>query len=53
MTVSYSSMAHFVSVILLKMPPQLFPQVNIVKFGKVQGQPFLVSELVDAIKEAL
>ena len=31
----------------------LFPQVNIVKFGKVQGQPFLVSELVDAIKEAL
>ena len=31
----------------------LFPQVEIVKFGKVQGQPFLVSELLDAIKEAL
>ena len=31
----------------------LFPDTKIIKFGKVQGQPFLVSELVDAIKEAL
>ena len=31
----------------------LFPETKILKFNKVQGQPFLVSELVDAIKEAL
>ncbi len=29
----------------------LFPEANILKFGKVQGQPFLVSELVEAIKK--
>ncbi|MBO4427282.1 MAG: 2-oxoacid:acceptor oxidoreductase subunit alpha [Bacteroidales bacterium] len=29
----------------------LFPKANILKFGKVQGQPFLVSELMDAIKK--
>ena len=28
-----------------------FPQSNIVKFNKIQGQPFLVSELVDAINK--
>ena len=31
----------------------LFPDSKILKFNKVQGQPFLVSELVAAIKEAL
>ena len=31
----------------------LYPGVEIVKCTKVQGQPFLVSEIVDAIKEAL
>ena len=31
----------------------LFPETKIVKCGKVQGQPFLVNELVAAIKEAL
>ena len=31
----------------------LFPDFNIVKFNKVQGQPFLVNELKDAIREAL
>ena len=30
-----------------------FPEFCFEKFNKVQGQPFLVSELVDAIKEAL
>ena len=29
----------------------LFPKANILKFGKVQGQPFLVSELTEAIKK--
>ena len=29
----------------------LFPKANIVSFGKVQGQPFLVNELVDAINK--
>ena len=29
----------------------IFPQVEFVSFGKVQGQPFLVSELKDAIKK--
>jgi 2-oxoglutarate ferredoxin oxidoreductase subunit alpha len=31
----------------------LFPKVNIVSFGKVQGQPFLVNELVDAINKEI
>lgn len=31
----------------------LFPEAEILKFNKVQGQPFLVSELTDAIKEVL
>ena len=31
----------------------LFPGVEIIKCTKVQGQPFLVNEIVDAIKEAL
>ncbi len=31
----------------------LYPGVEIIKCTKVQGQPFLVSEIVDAIKEAL
>ena len=31
----------------------LFPDSKILKFNKVQGQPFLVNELVAAIKEAL
>jgi len=31
----------------------LYPEANIVKCTKVQGQPFLVNELVEAIKEAL
>ena len=31
----------------------LFPKANIVSFSKVQGQPFLVNEIVDVIKEAL
>ena len=29
------------------------PEANIVKYNKVQGQPFLVSELVEAIKKEL
>ena len=31
----------------------LYPEADIVKCTKVQGQPFLVGELVEAIKEAL
>ena len=31
----------------------LFPKANIVSFGKVQGQPFLVNELVDAINREI
>ncbi len=31
----------------------LFPTADIVKCNKVQGQPFLVNEIVDAIKEEL
>lgn len=31
----------------------LFPSANILKFNKVQGQPFLVNEIMDAIKEVL
>ena len=31
----------------------LFPKADIIKCNKVQGQPFLVSELKDAINEAL
>ena len=31
----------------------LFPQADIIKCNKVQGQSFLVSELKDAITEAL
>ncbi|MCR5560748.1 MAG: 2-oxoacid:acceptor oxidoreductase subunit alpha [Bacteroidales bacterium] len=31
----------------------LFPKANIVSFGKVQGQPFLVNELVDAINKEI
>lgn len=31
----------------------LFPEANIIKCNKVQGQPFLVNELVDAITKAL
>ncbi|MBR0299675.1 MAG: 2-oxoacid:acceptor oxidoreductase subunit alpha [Bacteroidales bacterium] len=31
----------------------LFPECNILKFNKVQGQPFLVNELKDAIKEVI
>ena len=31
----------------------LFPETDIIKCTKVQGQPFLVNELVEAIKEAL
>ena len=31
----------------------LFPDLKIVKVGKVQGQPFLVSELVEAIKKEI
>ena len=30
-----------------------FPQFNFIKFGKVQGQPFLVSELTEAIKKEM
>ena len=30
-----------------------FPHFNFIKFGKVQGQPFLVSELMDAFKKEL
>ena len=31
----------------------LFPEIEIIKCNKVQGQPFLVGELVDAINKAL
>ena len=31
----------------------LFPKANIVSFGKVQGQPFLVNELVEAINKEI
>ena len=31
----------------------LYPEANIVKFGKVQGQPFLVNELVEAINKEI
>jgi 2-oxoglutarate ferredoxin oxidoreductase subunit alpha len=31
----------------------LFPKANIVSFGKVQGQPFLVNELVEAINREI
>ena len=31
----------------------LFPGANIISFGKVQGQPFLVNELVDAINKEI
>ena len=31
----------------------IFPQFDFLQFNKVQGQPFLVSELVGAITEAL
>jgi 2-oxoglutarate ferredoxin oxidoreductase subunit alpha len=31
----------------------LFPEAEIIKCNKVQGQPFLVGELVDAINKAL
>lgn len=30
-----------------------FPHIEFVKFNKIEGQPFLVSELVDAIKQQL
>jgi 2-oxoglutarate ferredoxin oxidoreductase subunit alpha len=31
----------------------IYPQFEYVKFGKVQGQPFLVSEIKDAIKKEI
>ena len=31
----------------------LFPECNFVKYNKVQGQPFLIGELVEAIKKEL
>lgn len=31
----------------------LFPERNFIKYNKVQGQPFLVGELVEAIRKAL
>ena len=31
----------------------LFPQFNFVKYNKIQGQPFLIGELVEAIKKEL
>nr|MCR5547960.1 2-oxoacid:acceptor oxidoreductase subunit alpha [Bacteroidales bacterium] len=31
----------------------MLPQFNYLQFNKIQGQPFLVSELVDAIKKEL
>lgn len=31
----------------------LYPKANILSFGKVQGQPFLVNELVDAINKEI
>ena len=31
----------------------LYPKANIVSFGKVQGQPFLVNELVEAINREI
>ena len=31
----------------------LYPQFTFRKYGKVQGQPFLVSELIEAIKKEM